>query len=72
MKNKAIVTALLCSAIALGTGLKNSGSGVSDTGDINVFETAASFSPLGANTAFGYILSTVSADFALPGRNPAV
>lgn len=72
MKNKAIAAALLCGAIALGTGLKKSFSGASDTGNFNNAEFAACVAPLAANSASGYILSTVSADFALPGRNPAV
>lgn len=68
MKQKAILTALLCSALVLATGLKNTLEGTQGSTDFKVLKTGTSIAPLGANASIGYILSTVSADFALPGR----
>ncbi|NTV61052.1 MAG: hypothetical protein HGA77_07075 [Chlorobiaceae bacterium] len=68
MKHKAITAALFCSAIALAAGLKITGDETRESTGFEVRETGTPTAPLGANTSIGYILSTVSADFALPGR----
>ncbi|NTW56187.1 MAG: hypothetical protein HGB20_03985 [Chlorobiaceae bacterium] len=68
MKISAIVAVLLCSAIALGKGIGNSLQGTQDESAPKIFTASATASDLSANTSIGYILSTVSADFALPGR----
>lgn len=68
MKKTAIAAMLLCSALALGTGISSYLCGTQEESDYKIFAASASASGLSANTSIGYILSTVSADFALPGR----
>jgi hypothetical protein len=68
MKQKAIAAALLVSAIALAAGIGNAPEGTRNTVNAGTQERGAFVNALSADASTGYILSTVSADFALPGR----
>lgn len=72
MNRKTIATALICSALVLGTCLSTMLCGTRDAGIIEVSQTGGPSGLTGGNLSIGYILSTVSADFALPGRPLAV
>jgi hypothetical protein len=82
MKNRTIVMALLGSAFVLGTGLTTTRSGNARTSNPITSDTFLSGNLLSgsrenqkglspAGISLDFILSTVSADFALPGRTMA-